>query len=234
MIQPFTRLTLFGILSLLSVQVLAFELKAFDERYSVYRGESRVGEARFSLRHENALWVWNMTTRPKGLYRFLTSKKPFERTVMAPINDLKDWRISLEETGSYPDKPAKKVSWFDYDSGTIYHRRKSKHKSFPFEQPVFNYHSIHLLYTDMLEQDIGRQEINLFHAGKLRKANLTLKRGVTLKGADKNFTVDQLIVASEGSKRTITYYYRGDTLAPLKIEHREPDQDVSVMWRIDE
>ena len=175
-----------------------------------------------------------MTTRPKGLYRFLTSKKPFDRTVMAPINGLDDWRISLEETGSYSDKPPKKVSWFDYDSDTIYHRRKSKYKTLNLKTPVFNYHSIHLLYTDMLEQDTGKLDINLFHAGKLNKAKITLKRSVTLKGADKDFTVDQLIVEPEDSKRTITYYYRGDTLAPLKIEHREPDQDVSVMWRIDE
>ena len=170
MIQSLTRLVLIAILSLLGTQVSAFELKAFDTRYSVFRGESRVGEARFTLRSKNGLWIWNMTTRPKGLYRFLTSKKPFDRTVMAPINGLDDWRISLEETGSYSDKPPKKVSWFDYDSDTIYHRRKSKYKTLNLKTPVFNYHSIHLLYTDMLEQDTGKLDINLFHAGKLNKA----------------------------------------------------------------
>lgn len=234
MTQNFIRLILFSVLSILVTQASAFELKAFDTRYTVFRGESRVGEARFTLRRENGLWIWNMTTRPKGLYRFLTSKKPFQRTIMASIVGFDDWRLSLEESGSYPDKPAKKVSWFDYDSGTIYHRRKSKHKTLSLDTPVFNYHSVHLLYADMIEQEVNAQKINLFHAGKLGKADLTLQRGVTLKGADKNFTVDQLIVQPEGSDKTITYYYRGDTLAPLKIEHREPDQDVSVMWRIDE
>lgn len=234
MTQNFTRLILFSIISILGTHAAAFELKAFDTRYTVFRGESRVGEARFTLRNENGLWIWHMTTSPKGFYRLLTSKKPFERTVMASINGVNDWRLSLEESGSYVDKPPKKVSWFDYDSGIIYHQRKSRHKTLPLETPVFNYHSIHLLYADLLEQDRDTLEINLFQAGKLRKANLSLQRNVTLEGADKNFTVNRLTVKPEDSKRTITYYYRGDTLAPLKIEHREPDQDVSVMWRIDE
>ncbi len=230
---PKSSFLLFWIL--FSPVLLAAELAPFDAEYKVFRGNSYIADSQMSLKKKQGEWVWRMDTEARGLYKWLTRKKPFIETRLQPIDG--ELKLLLENSGDYPDKPATHSSWFDYRDQRIYSMKGTKIKKMKLPKNIYNLHSIHLLYPQMLEQQQNEKTVNFFKSGNVNKSTLNLQTGVRLK-SDKKFgkediRVDKMTQKFAGEKKYFIYYYQGDTLAPLKIEQVNPGKDSSVMWRQD-
>jgi len=225
------RLLLLFCLLLTSISAQAITLSPFDVRYHVYRGNIHVANSQFSLKKEQSEWVWFMKTRPRGIYSWLTKKKPFTETRLQ--NDGNDYKLLLEKNGDYPKKPAKSNTWFDHANKTIYSMNGKQVSQLELPENIYNYHSIHLLYPLMLEQNTAQVTVYFYKKGKILEATLTLEKQVELPSKKDTMIVDKVTQVFKGSTKKMVYYYRGNTLAPLKIEQIKPGKDTSVMWRVD-
>ena len=223
------RFTTFALLLLLGLSVQAQDIIPFEADYKVFRGNSYIADSRLTLKNEQGEWIWRMDTKARGIYKWLTRKRPFIETRMQQIGH--KLRLLLEKSGDYPDKRPKWSSWFDHDSKLIYSMKGDKTKKQALPENVYNFHSIHLLYPQMRQQNEARKTVNFFKKGKLVESTLTLEKDVELKDRKKHLQVDKLTQKFSGSKKYFIYYYHGNALAPLKIEQINPGKDSSVMWR---
>lgn len=205
------------------------EIRPFSARYDVFRNHQHVGFAHFKLNKHNGMWTWNMKTRPKGFYKWLTRKKPFAETRMTESPD--GLLLSQELKGDYKNKPAKEKTWFDQDKKIIYYTNGEKKRELDLPAPVYNFQSIHLLPATMKQDGLERIEINFYKRGKLFKSTLQLEADVKIQQDDSELRVDKVTQVLDGSDYKMIYYYQGDTLAPLKIEQLKDDGNNIVMWR---
>ena len=213
------------------VNAQALTLTPFDVNYHVYRGDIHVANSQLSLKKKQSEWVWLMKTRPRGIYSWLTRKKPFAETRLQ--DNGQEFPILLEKTGDYPKKPAKRNTWFDHANQTIYSMNGKQISQIDLPENVYNYHSIHLVYPLMLEQDTPQISVNFYKRGKLLETTLTLEKQVELASKKNSMIVDKVTQTFKNSNKKMIYYYQGDSLAPLKIEQIKPGKDSSVMWRVD-
>lgn len=228
---PVFRVVLLIALLFTGINTEALTLSSFDARYHVYRGDIHVANSQFTLKKQQSEWVWSMNTRPRGIYSWLTRKKPFAETRLQDIEY--DYQILLERTGDYPQKPASRNTWFDHTHKTLYSMNGKKISQLELPDNVYNYHSIHLLYPQMLEQNTDQITVNFYKKGKLQESTLELEQQVKLPSKKTTMIVDKVTHTFKDSNKTLIYYYQGDTFAPLKIEHIKPGKDSSVMWRVE-
>ena len=216
-------------LLLMSSQGFAITLTPFTAQYEVYRNNSKVGLADFQLKQENGIWYWDMKTRVTGFYRFLTRKRPFTRTQLQVINNQP--QLLIEQSGDYPDKPAKHTAWFDFNSKTLYSMKESNVTTVDLPEKVYNYHSVHLIYPLMLQQELLQIKINFYRKGGLTPSVLTLERQVQTEHNSQTITVDRITQQFENSNKTMIYDFQRDSLAPLRIEQIRPGKDTTLMIR---
>jgi hypothetical protein len=220
------------LLLLLSAALSADELKPFNASYMIYRNEQHVADASFTLQKTNDLWIWRMQTTPRGIYKWLTRKRPFIETQMRQGNDSAP-QLLIEVGGDYPEMAPQRAIWFDQDHQMVYYSDKKKQRQLPFKTPLYNYHSINLLYQQMKRDGDSELEIDFFKGGDLKKSRVTLETGLELRDGDSIFKVDKLAQTFEDSKDSIQYFYQNGAIPPLKIVQFKSD-NVSVMWRSDE
>lgn len=226
-----TRFFLLIFLLLTGFNARAITISPFDVRYHVYRGDIHVANTQFSLTKQQFEWVWFMRTSPRGMYSWLTRKKPFAETRMQETEQ--DIQLLLEKTGNYPEKQAKRNSWFDHVNKKVYSMNGRVIRKLDLTENVYNYHSVHLLYPQMLEKDSLQMTINFYKRGKLLESTLILQKHIELPAKSGKMIVDKVTQTFKDSNKKMVYYYQGKTLAPLKIEQITPGKDKSVMWRID-
>lgn len=218
-------------LLLVSSALCASELKPFDAHYRLFRNDQHVAYADFSLHQQNGFWIWSMKTEPRGIYSWLTRKRPYIRTHMRKISDGSQ-QLSIEVSGDYPDKNARRASWFDHDKHIAYYADKKKQRQFEFNTPLYNYHTINLLYLEMKQKAETEVVIQFYKGADLKYSKVTLQTDVEIPDGDSTIKVDKLSQDFADNKDTIQYYYLNNELAPLKIEQTKEDY-VSVMWRDD-
>lgn len=207
----------------------ATTLTPFNVQYDVYRNNSKIGIANFELNQLNGIWHWDMQTKAQGFYRFLTRKQPFTQTQMQIINN--EAKLLLEQTGDYPDKPAKHTTWFDFNSSTLYSMQGNAVKTLELPAQVYNYHSIHLLYPLMLQQQLSQLKVNFYKKGSITSALIMLEKNVDVEHKSKKLVVDRVTQKFENSDKTMVYDYQKGSIAPVRIEQVRPGKDITMMWQ---
>ena len=203
----------------------------FDAHYEFYRDNSHVADTRLSLHQKEHQWIWTMQTEPRGFYRWLTSKKPFEEVRM--IGSADALQLQQMYKGDHPEQPAEQTTFFDNASGVIYHSdgKRNQQLQLDFQGPVFSYLSIHLLYADMKRHASNSKTVDFFKDGELLKATLTLQPAVKVVHDGVSHIADRVTHRIEGSAKSLVYYYAGHDLAPLKIEQIKQGKIANSMWR---
>lgn len=220
---------IFGLL-FFSLQLQALEARPFDAKYKVYLGEHYIADSRFSLKNIQGEWIWRIDTHARGIYKLFTHKKPYIETRMQVIDQA--LKLLLEYSGDYPSKPPKQSSWFDYTGKLIYSMQGDNIKTLKLPDKIYNFHSIHLLYPEMLKQGIDEMTVDFFKKGTLLKTTLKLEKNVPVSNRGKTIIADKVTQTFEGSNKYFIYYYSPDTLAPLIIEQIKPGKEKTVMRRV--
>ena len=206
-------------------------LEPFSAKYDVYRNDQHVASSYFNLQHKNDIWTWRMSTKPRGVFKWLTEKKPFTETHMAQTSD--GYLLSKMVSGEYPEKPAEDKTWFDQQNHLIYYTNSiSQQKSqLPLPQDLHSYHDIHLLYAEMKESGQSTRDINFYKNGNVFRSTLTLERQVNIPYHSGSIRVDKMTQKVANSNKVLIYYYQGHSLAPLKIEQFKDGRPLTMMWR---
>lgn len=212
-----------------SVNAHALSLQPFEADYRVYRNDSHIANAHFSLKQQKGEWIWYMKTRPVGVYSWLTRKRPYAESHMQETSE--GIRLFLLHSGDYSKNPPTTSSWFDYLRHTIYHMKDNKISQLELPETVYDYHSVHLLHPQMLNTGHLQTTINFYKKGKLLQSTLTLEKDLKISEDQSSKPVDKITQTFENSQKKMIYYYQGDTLAPLKIESLKPGKENVIMWR---
>ncbi len=217
---------------LATTSLSANDLKPFDAHYRVFRNDQHVAYASFSLKQINSVWVWSMNTEPSGIYSWLTRKRPYIETHMQGQAQGEP-QLTIEVSGDYPDKSARRACWFDHKNNRAYYSNSKTQHVLEFIPPLYNYHSINLLYLDMKKAGEKEIVIQFYRKGDMKFSRVTLETDIEIPDGDSSIKVDKLSQDFADSKDTIQYYYQNNELAPLKIEQIKSDY-TSVMWRDDQ
>ena len=203
----------------------------FDATYDVYRNGANIGEANFRLQQQNGSWIWDMRTQPRGIYRWLTRKKPFTETRMIPTDQ--GLRLSQISNGDYPEQPPKNSAWFDHDNQAILYSKADGGEPQKLDLPpqIFSFHSVHLLYAQMKASGQQSIEIDFYRKGQIYKSTLTLQRDVAMPMSSGETLVDKMAQQLEGSDRAMAYYYHGHEVAPVLIEQIKKGEVANAMKR---
>jgi len=223
-----SRLILFTLALFSSMPKAAGLLQPFEADYRVYRNGQYVANADFSLQHSNNVWIWSMKSAPRGVYSWLTRKRPYSETHM--LDNDGQLQLAVEISGDYPTRSANRAIWFDHQKQIGYYSDNKKQRQIAFNAPLYNYHSIHLLYRQMKLRNESVQDILFYKKGKLYPCKLTLETGIEIQFEGASIKVDRLTQLFTGSKRLLRYDYQGHPLAPLRIEQVKGDNH-SVMER---
>ena len=207
------------------------KLEAFDARYKVYRNDQHVADARFRLFQQNDSWLWRMQTKPRGVYRWLTRKKPFSETRTTMTSQ--GLKLSQLSSGEYLEKPPVESSWFDIDRKTIFytHSKKNEDKQLALPDTLYSFHDVHRLYSQMKKSGQQQLEIDFYNKGKLFTSKLVLETNVRLPGEGGDRLADRLSQQLENSDKMMVYYYRDHDLAPLRIERIKRGKLKTMMLR---
>jgi hypothetical protein len=206
-------------------------LEPFTAKYDVYRNDQHVADSHFKLQHKNDTWTWRMSTKPWGLFKWLTEKKPFTETQMSKTSD--GYLLSKIASGEYRERPPEDNTWFDQKNELIYYSNSSSQQKtqLPLPKNLYSYHDVHLLYEKMKQSGQSSLDIHFYRTGNVFKSTLTLERGVDISHDSKSIRVDKMTQQVSNSSRTMVYYYQGHSLAPLKIVQFKEDKPLTSMWR---
>ncbi len=82
-IWAYYHLLLTGLLlSMFSAMAADDTLKAFQASYDLFKNERLVGETILQVEKSDDRLSWQMTTRPSGLYAFITNKQPHSESIL--------------------------------------------------------------------------------------------------------------------------------------------------------
>lgn len=172
-----------------------------------------------------------MNTKPKGLFKWLTRKKPFTETRMSEIPE--GYRLSHISSGDYREKLATDNTFFDQNNQLIYYTNTKSHKvnQLPLPENLYSYHDIHLLYARMKESGQTQMDIHFYKTGNVFKSSLKLEPQIEIPYQSGNITVDRMTQDVISSNKKMVYYYQDHSLAPLKIEKFKKGKSNTMMWR---
>ena len=206
-------------------------LEPFSAKYDVYRNDQHVANTYFNLQHKNDTWIWRMSTKPRGLFKWLTDKKPFTETEMVKSGD--DYLLSKIVSGEYREKPPQDNTWFDQKNQLIYYTNSTSQQKNQLALPknLYSYQNIHLLYAQMKQSGESTLNIHFYKNGNIFKSSLTLEEDVDITHHSGSIRVDKLTQQVTNSTKTMVYYYQGHSLAPLQIVQFKDGKPVTMMWR---
>ncbi len=225
----FIKYSIYTLLFLASSSVLA-NLSSFDATYQLFRGKSKIAITQFSLSKKDANWVWEMKTRPIGFYAWFTKDRPYSETQM--INTDSGFKIASTQDGNSRKKPAKHKSSFNYTKKQIVYRKKKRNLIIPMQGEIYNYHTIHTLYSKMLKANLNSHSFRFYMKGKLQHSKVTLEKAQDLFFNKTHVLADKFTQTFEKSEKQMIYYYTNDSLVPQQIMQMEPGSDSIVMWNI--
>ena len=203
-------------------------LRAFNAKYSLYRGDMYVADSKLKLEATDAHWRWQLSTRARGVYALFTDKKPVSETTFTVVDDqiqLRQIKISDKS-----DKKHLETADFNWQKSSLAVLRKGKQKQHSLTRAVYDFQSIHWLAGNLLKQQLNSIRINFYYKGKLIESDyayLGINKLKLNKTEKPSHVFEQDI---KRSKSKIRYYYDIDNpLLPLRIETLKSGESPTVM-----
>lgn len=207
----------------------AQQLEPFDVHYQVFRNGTHMADASYKLSNRHGLWTWRMEMQPRGLYQLFTRKKPFTETqALITENGLK---LISETAGDYQNRPARKASWIDHDQLRIYYASDKGQNKLAFSGDLYNHDTIHLLTSGFKQAQNDAVQTSLYHQGKIQEAGIDYQLDISETFKNISISGNQITVRLDNSGKSMKYLYDETSLAPLKIEQQNKDDEKIVMIR---
>ncbi|MCP4188153.1 MAG: DUF3108 domain-containing protein [Gammaproteobacteria bacterium] len=200
----------------------------FQAEYTVYKGETKVGEAVLSLTLSENVLRWRLETEPSGIYALLTSKRPFSESVMHKYGN--DFRpISILVSISREDEP-QETAHFNWAQHQIEILAEGKRTQRFLQNAVYDYLSIHWLAAEMTRSTGSKLEFDFYRRGELIRSTLRLAGQSELTIDKKKIPVNCYDQTFQSSRRKYRYCYDlNNPLLPLKIKKTKSDKKPTIM-----
>jgi len=229
-----------GILLILSGHAYAQEASAknagqsepllpFEVVYDVGNNLINAGSANLSLKREGDEWIYNLTTRPTGVFKLTGKGKIQETSVFTIVKSADDNMRVFPKRYSYrQDEEARRSvdAWFNWDSNELTYKSRGEEATESFSDPVLDRLSVTLkVMNELKHRPFKEAKLTVFDSGRIKRV-LFINEGPETVSTNVG-TIETIRVRSEnvGSVRhTVTWFAPDLDYIPVKIEqHKRGD-----------
>ena len=203
-------------------------IKPYQASYKLYKSGLQVAISSLSLEQSGRFWRWRLSSRPKGVYRLFSDKKPYSETTFSLLDS--QYRIHHILLADEGDDERYESARFDWNSRQLDIQRKGERRIENLPDQVYDFHTIHLLIARMMKDATQQIEFNFYLKGEVLNAKLTRAGKTMLEYNDLKIEASVFHQTIDGQKTNSKYYYGPDSrLLPLKIENINSKGKTSIM-----
>ena len=217
--------------------ILASDIAPFEAVYSVGNNLITAGRARLSLERDGGAWVYELSTRPTGVFK-LAGKGRIRETSVIDVErvaggtggerrvELRPLRYSYRQD----DERGRAVdAAFDWDARTLTWSRRGELTTEPFAEPVLDRLSVTLAVMNALRNGFETLEFEVFDKDRVKTMRFTNEGEETLDTEmGKVSTIRVRSEAASGSSRSsLTWFAPTLDYVPVRLEQHKRDELVA-------
>ena len=208
---------------------IAEPLLPFEVVYDVGNNLINAGSANLSLKREGDEWIYNLTTRPTGVFKLTGKGKIQETSVFTVVKSANDNMRVLPKRYSYRQDEEDKRSvdaWFNWDSNELTYKSRGEEGIESFSDPVLDRLSVTLkVMNELKHRPFEEAKLTVFDSGRIKQV-LFINEGPETVSTNIG-KVETIRVRSENAgsvRHTITWFAPDLDYIPVKIEqHKRGD-----------
>lgn len=221
---------LVGLFLLASTPGLAVELSItpYQASYKFYKSGFQIARSSLSLEQSGRFWRWRLSSKPRGVYKLFTDKKPYSETTFSLLdNRYRIHNILLADEG---DDELYETARFDWNSRKLDIQRKGKRRILDLPEQVFDFLTLPLLTAQMMEQGARQAKFNFYLKGEVFESKIVEIDKTTLDIDGKKIVASVYHQTIVGQTTNTKYFFGPDNgLLPLKIENINSKGKTSIM-----
>jgi len=215
--------------SAISTNIGTEPLLPFEVVYDVGNNLINAGSANLSLKREGDEWVYNLTTRPTGVFKLTGKGKIQETSVFTVVKSADDNMRVLPKRYSYrQDEEAKRSvdAWFNWDSNELTYKSRGEEGTESFSDPVLDRLSVTLkVMNELKHRPFEEAKLTVFDSGRIKQVLFINEGPETVSTNAGKIDTIRVRSANAGSVRhTVTWFAPELDYIPVKIEqHKRGD-----------
>jgi|GEM_PF-321251 len=201
-------------------------LLPFEVVYDVGNNLISAGSANLSLKREGDEWIYNLSTRPTGVFKLTGKGKIQETSVFTVVKSANNNMRVLPKRYSYrQDKESKRSvdAWFNWDSNELTYKRRGEEVTEEFSDPVLDRLSVTLKVMNELKyRPFEEAKLTVFDSGRIRQVLFVNQGEETV--STQIGEIETIRVRSENSgsaRHTVTWFAPSLGYVPVKIEQHK-------------
>ncbi len=203
-------------------------ITAYQASYKLYKNGMQIAKSSLALEQSGRFWRWRLTSKPRGVYKFFSNRKPYSETTFSLLdNRYRIHNILLADEGN--DKRYE-TARFNWNSRQVDIQRKGKRRVLSLPEQVYDFLTIHLLIAQMVEQGTRQIEFNYYLKGEVLESKLALGEKTMLDIDDKTIEASVYHQTIVGHKTSSKFFIdSSNRLLPLKIENINSKGKTSIL-----
>ncbi len=201
-------------------------LLPFEVVYNVGNNLINAGSAKLSLKRDGDEWIYNLTTRPKGVFKLTGKGKIDETSVFTVVKSADDNMQMLPKRYSYrQDKEAKRSvdAWFNWDNNELTYKRRGEEVTESFSDPIMDRLSVTLtVMNELKHRPFEEAKLTVFDNGRIKQVSFVNEGMESISTKIGEIETIRVRSENEGSRRyTITWFAPQLDYVPVKIEQHK-------------
>ena len=213
-----------------SAPALAAELliKPYQASYKLYRSGIQVANSSLALEQSGNFWRWRLSSRPRGIYKFFSDKKPYSETTFSRLDQ--QYQIHNILLSDEKNDQRYESARFNWDSQQADIQRNGKRRIISLPDQVYDFLTMPLPIAQMIDRSIRRMEIDFYLKGEVLKSKIIRGEETTLEIGGNRIKTSVYHQTIVGRKTSSKFFFGPDSnLLPLKIENINSKGKVSIM-----
>lgn len=204
------------------------KLQVFTANYSLHIAGLHVGHSKLSLNQSGDLWRWQTSSKPIGVYRLLSQKKPYSETQFLSDNGHHlIQNILITDEG---DNSIHETAHFNWQEKQATILRKKLTSTATISGDVYDYHSINWLVANMMKEEKSELEVDFYFKGEIVRSNIKRIGNQFIEMNGENISAWVYEQSTISSKSRLRYFFNSaKPLVPLKIEKLKPGKKPAVL-----
>ena len=200
------------------------DIAPFEIVYSVSNHILKAGTAKLVLSHEEDLWSYSLSTRPRGILKLAGKGRIREFSTLRFTDVDGDLQFQTQTYLYRQDKERRRAvdASFDWDARSITYTYRGKESTETFEQPVIDRLSATLLMMETLRKgDFTSLVLKVFDNGEIKDVTFKHDGVETLDTPLGKIETIRIVNFSgtDSNRETITWFAPSLDYVPIKIEH---------------
>lgn len=203
-------------------------IRAYQASYKLYKNGMQIAKSSLSLEQSGRFWRWRLSSKPGGIFKFFSNRKPYSETTFSLLDD--QYRIHNILLADGGNGKLYETARFNWRSRQVDIQRKGKRRILELPEQVYDFLTIHLLIAQMVERGTQQMVFNFYLKGEVLESKLVLGEKTMLDIDDKTIEASVYYQTIVGHKTSSKFFVGSNSrLLPLKIENINSKGKTSIL-----